>query len=138
MLIYKKSKSNCDTKIVNQTKTTSPNTSPESCHKALCFTIFYRRFLTQFDIKINNVFSNAWQQQLGFKSLLYRCVFKKRPGAQASILVYLLMHWVWLKVDSVAMFSRDALLSFHRPKKMRFTIYLTERILIGKMSASSC
>jgi len=72
--------------------------------------------LAQSDIKIDNVFSNAWQQ-IGFKSLLHQCGFKKRSGAQASELVYLLMLWVWLKVDSVGMFSRDALLSFSSAKK---------------------
>ena len=54
---------------------------------------------------------------MGFKSLLHRCGFKKRSGTQASELVYLLMRWVWLKVDSVGMFSRDALLSFSSAKK---------------------
>jgi hypothetical protein len=73
-------------------------------------------FLAQSDIKIDNVFSKAWQQ-IGFKSLLTRCGFKKRSGTQASELVYLLMLWVWLKVDSVGMFSRDALLSFSSAKK---------------------
>ena len=73
-------------------------------------------FLTQSDIKIDNVFSNAWQQ-LGFKSSLYRCGFKKRSRAQTSDLVYLLMLWVWMKVDSVAMLSCDALLSFSSAKK---------------------
>ena len=72
--------------------------------------------LAQSDIKIDNVFSKAWQQ-IGFKSLLNRCGFKKRSGTQASELVYLLMLWVWLKVDSVGMFSRDALLSFSSAKK---------------------
>ena len=73
-------------------------------------------FLAQSDIKIDNVFSRAWQQ-IGLKPLLTRCGFKKRSGTQASELVYLLMLWVWLKVDSVGMFSRDALLSFSSAKK---------------------
>ena len=73
-------------------------------------------FLARANIKMDNVFSEAWQQ-LGFKSLLGRCGFKKRSGTQAPELVYLLLLWVWLKVDSVAMFSRDALLSFSSAKK---------------------
>jgi hypothetical protein len=36
-------------------------------------------FLAQSNIKIDNVFSKAWQQ-IGFKSLLHRCGFKKRSG----------------------------------------------------------
>ena len=36
-------------------------------------------FLAQADIKIDNVFNKAWQQ-LGFKSLLERCGFKKRSN----------------------------------------------------------
>lgn len=39
--------------------------------------------LAQSDIKIDNIFSETWQQ-LGLKSLLNRCGFKKRSGTQAS------------------------------------------------------
>jgi hypothetical protein len=42
--------------------------------------------------------------------MLRQSNFSKRSGVPASDIVYLLMLWVWLKVDSVAMFSKDALL----------------------------
>jgi hypothetical protein len=43
--------------------------------------------------------------------------FSKGSGTPARDVVYLLMLWVWLKIDSVGMFSRDALLSFSTTKK---------------------
>ena len=49
--------------------------------------------------------------------MLRKAKFSKRSGIPASDVVYLLMLWVWLKVDSVAMFSKDALLSFSAAKK---------------------
>ena len=49
--------------------------------------------------------------------MLNQAKFSKRSGTPVGDIVYLLMLWVWLKVDSVAMFSRDALLSFSAAKK---------------------
>jgi hypothetical protein len=60
--------------------------------------------------------------------MLRQAKFSKRSGIPASDVVYLLMLWVWLKVDSVAMFSKDALLSFSAVKKMRYMIYLIAKI----------
>ncbi len=73
-------------------------------------------FLGQSTQNIDNTFSSAWKS-LGFKALLLQAKFYKRSGAPASDVVYLLMLWVWLKTNSVAMFSRDALLSFSAAKK---------------------
>jgi hypothetical protein len=44
--------------------------------------------------------------------MLRQAKFSKRSGTPTGDVVYLLMLWVWLKVDAVGMFSRDALLSF--------------------------
>jgi SRSO17 transposase len=49
--------------------------------------------------------------------MLRQAKFSKRSGTPVGDITYLLMLWVWLKVDSVAMFSRDALLSFSAAKK---------------------
>ncbi|TWX65750.1 transposase [Colwellia sp. C1TZA3] len=49
--------------------------------------------------------------------MLRQAKFSKRSGTPVGDVTYLLMLWVWLKVDSVAMFSRDALLSFSAAKK---------------------
>lgn len=73
-------------------------------------------FLSRNDIRIDNLFSTVWKQ-LGFNSLLKQAGFKKRSGTPAREVVYLLLLWVWLKVDSIAMFSRDALQSFSAAKK---------------------
>jgi hypothetical protein len=49
--------------------------------------------------------------------MLRRANFSKCSGTPVGDITYLLILWVWLKVDSVAMFSRDALLSFSAAKK---------------------
>ena len=68
------------------------------------------------DLYMDNLFNTQWQR-LSFKSLLNRAGFRKRSGTPASEVVYLLLLWVWLKVNSVAMFSRDSLQSFSAAKK---------------------
>jgi len=72
--------------------------------------------LSQTNLKIDNAFSTTWKS-LRFNTMLHQARFSKRSGVSASDIVYLLMLWVWLKVDSVAMFSKDALLSFSVAKK---------------------
>jgi hypothetical protein len=72
--------------------------------------------LTRADVQVDNLFSKVWQK-LGFNSLLKQAAFKKRSGTPASDIMYLLLLWVWLKVDSIAMFSRDSLQSFSATKK---------------------
>jgi hypothetical protein len=49
--------------------------------------------------------------------MLLQTKFFKCSGTPVGELVFLLMLWVWLKVDSVAIFSKDALLSFSAAKK---------------------
>jgi hypothetical protein len=73
-------------------------------------------YLRQPNVNIDNTFNAAWKR-LGFKSMLLQAKFHKRSGAPVSDVVYLLMLWVWLKTHSVAMFSRDALVSFSATKK---------------------
>ena len=72
--------------------------------------------LSQSSLNIDNTFSSTWKN-IGFQVMLRQSKFNKRSGIPVSEVVYLLMLWVWLKVDSVAMFSRDALLSFSEAKK---------------------
>jgi len=72
--------------------------------------------LTQSGIEVDNLFNRTWHQ-FGLKALLKRSGFEKRSGTPANEIVYLLMLWVWLKADSVAMFSRESLLSFSAAKK---------------------
>ena len=73
-------------------------------------------YLSQSNVNIDNTFNAAWKR-LGFKSMLLQAKFHKRSGAPVSDVVYLLMLWIWLKTHSVAMFSRDALVSFSATKK---------------------
>ncbi len=75
-----------------------------------------RKILTQPGIEVDNLFNRMWQQ-LSMNTLLKQCGIRKRSGTPASEIVYLLMLWVWIKVDSVAMFSRDSLHSFSCTKK---------------------
>jgi len=72
--------------------------------------------LSQTNLKIDNTFSSTWKS-IGFNIMLRQAKFSKRSGTPVGDVTYLLMLWVWLKVDSVAMFSKDALLSFSAAKK---------------------
>jgi len=72
--------------------------------------------LTRDDIYIDNLFNKVWQR-LGFRTLLNQSGFSKRSGTPVSEIVYLLLLWVWLKVNSIAMFSKDSLQSFSAAKK---------------------
>jgi len=72
--------------------------------------------LSQKNLNIDNVFNTTWKS-IGFNIMLRQAKFSKRSGTPVGDITYLLMLWVWLKVDSVAMFSRDALLSFSAAKK---------------------
>jgi hypothetical protein len=69
--------------------------------------------LSQANLNIDNTFSSTWKR-LNVNSMLLQAKFSKRSGTPDGEVVFLLMLWVWvwLKVDSVAMFSKDALLSF--------------------------
>ncbi|MCP4254016.1 MAG: transposase [Candidatus Scalindua sp.] len=72
--------------------------------------------LNQVNLNIDNTFSTTWKR-IGFNIMLRQANFSKRSGTPVGDITYLLMLWVWLKVDSVGMFSRDALLSFSTAKK---------------------
>ena len=72
--------------------------------------------LSQVNLNIDNTFSSTWKS-IGFNIMLRQAQFSKRSGTPVGDITYLLLLWVWLKVDSVAMFSRDAILSFSAAKK---------------------
>lgn len=65
---------------------------------------------------IDNLFADLWQQ-MHMKARLNRLGFHKRSGAPANEVVYALMVWVWLKVDSVGMFARESLKTFSQASK---------------------
>ena len=87
-----------------------------SVTKTLALPSLTADLLKQANLNIDNTFNSTWKS-LGFTTMLRQAKFSKRSGTPAGDVVYLLMLWVWLKVDSVAMFSRDALLSFSATKK---------------------
>ena len=65
---------------------------------------------------IDNLFADLWKQT-GMKARLNRIGFHKRSGTSAHELVYCLMIWVWLKVDSIGMFARESLQTFSGAEK---------------------
>jgi hypothetical protein len=65
---------------------------------------------------IDNLFADLWKQ-MGMKARLNRIGFHKRSGTLAHELVYCLMIWVWLKVDSIGMFARESLKTFSSAEK---------------------
>ncbi|MCL1079221.1 transposase, partial [Parashewanella spongiae] len=84
--------------------------------KSLSLPSLTSNFLQRSGIQIDNSFSTSWKQ-LGFVSMLTSCGFSKRSGIEATEVVYLLMLWVWLKVDTISMFAKESLLSFSSAKK---------------------
>ena len=68
---------------------------------------------------VDNLFADLWRQ-MGMKTLLSRAGFRKRSGTPMHELVYGLMLWVWLKVDSIGMFARESLKTFSRAEKDAF------------------
>ncbi len=93
------------------------------------------KFLQQSNLQVDNSFSTSWKQ-LGFASMLTTCGFHKRTGTSASEIVFLLMLWVWLKADTIAMFTRESLLSFSYAKKD--ALYdLTQRLVWLYLSSES-
>ena len=65
---------------------------------------------------VDNLFAELWKQA-GIKALLGRVGFAKRSGAQAHELVYYLLLWVWVKVDSIGLFARQSLQTYCAAKK---------------------
>ncbi len=51
------------------------------------------------------------------KAKLKRLGFHRRSGTPSDELVFALMIWVWLKVDSIGMFARESLKTFSRARK---------------------
>lgn len=65
---------------------------------------------------IDNLFADLWRQ-MGMKAKLKRLGFHKRSGTPSDELVFALMIWVWLKVDSIGMFARESLKTFSLARK---------------------
>jgi SRSO17 transposase len=65
---------------------------------------------------IDNLFADLWKQ-VGMKTRLNRAGFRKRSGTPVHELVYCLMLWVWLKVDSIGLFARQSLQTFSSAEK---------------------
>ena len=59
-------------------------------------------------ILIDNVFATLWKQ-VGMKSILNRAGFNKRSGLPIGEVIFTLSLWLWLKKDSIGMFSRESL-----------------------------
>lgn len=65
---------------------------------------------------IDNLFADIWKQ-VGMNTRLSRAGFRKRSGTPMAELVYCLMLWVWLKVDSIGWFARESLQTFSGAQK---------------------
>ncbi len=74
--------------------------------------------VSQENLNIDNSLSTTWKS-IGFNIMLRQAKFSKRSGTPVGDFSYLLILWAWLKVDSVAMFSKEVLLNFLAAKKMR-------------------
>lgn len=65
---------------------------------------------------IDNLFADLWKH-VGMKARMNRIGFRKRSGTSAHELVYCLMVWVWLRLDSIGMFARESLRTFSSAAK---------------------
>lgn len=71
---------------------------------------------TQHNLQVDNLFATLWTK-MHITTLLHRAGFHKRSGVEVTHVVYLLLLWVWLKTESIGMFSREAMQSFTDAKK---------------------
>ena len=67
-------------------------------------------------LNIDNLFADLWKL-MGIATLLHRSGFHKRSGLDVAQVVYLLLLWVWLKVDTINMFSRQSMQCFTDSRK---------------------
>lgn len=54
---------------------------------------------------------------MNITTLLHQAGFQKRSGLEVNQVIYLLLVWVWLKTESIGMFSRKSMQSFTDAKK---------------------
>jgi len=78
---------------------------------ACAFPALTSDFLRNCASLIDNIFADLWKQ-VGMKTLLARCGFRKRSGIEVNAVLYCLTMWVWLKSNSVSLFARDSLRTF--------------------------
>lgn len=65
---------------------------------------------------VDNMFADLWKR-MGIQTKLGSIGFYKRSGTAAHQLVYCLMLWVWLRLDSISMFARESLQTFASAEK---------------------
>jgi len=65
---------------------------------------------------LDNVMASLWKD-VGMKAMLTKLGFVKRSGTGATELVYLLVIFVWLRISTIGMFSRESLQAFSLCKK---------------------
>ena len=62
-------------------------------------------------LQIDNILATVWTK-MNIITLLHRAGFKKRSGIEVNQVIYLLLVWVWLRTESIGMFSRKSMQSF--------------------------
>jgi SRSO17 transposase len=60
---------------------------------------------------MDNLFASLWKS-VGMDGLLYRSRFSKRSGVPVNEVMFCLILWVWAKVSSISLFSRESLGTF--------------------------
>ncbi len=71
---------------------------------------------TTHGLQVDNLIAVVWTK-MHITTLLHRAGFQKRSGLDVNQVIYLLLVWVWLKTESIGMFSRDSMQSFTDAKK---------------------
>lgn len=91
---------------------------------------------TQHDLQVDNLFATLWTN-MHIPTLLHRAGFHKRSGIEVTHVIYLLLLWVWLKTESISMFSLQAMESFTEAKKDVMYDYLKADLMSAKLSAEN-
>jgi hypothetical protein len=71
---------------------------------------------TAHGLQVDNLIAVVWTK-MHITTLLHRAGFQKRSGLDVNQVIYLLIVWVWLKSESIGMFSRKSMQSFTDAKK---------------------
>lgn len=64
----------------------------------------------------DNLIADMWKE-INLTHLIKRAGFKKRTGLPIEQVIYFLLIWVWLKVDSIGMFAKEMMHCFGQKNK---------------------
>jgi len=70
-----------------------------------------KELVTDSSVKADNLIADLWKV-VNMGRLIKKAGFKKRTGLAMEQVIYLLLVWVWMKVDSIGMFASEVMQCF--------------------------